>query len=168
MALITLIYLSSAVMSLEHSDIQDILRHSREANTKNEITGLLLFKDGNVMQVLEGDSAPVDELHQKIVNDPRHTGLITLIRSPILMRSFADWKMGFKNISHLTEEEKQTVHSDYLGRPLNDSLYISDPNEAFILLQAFKNNMRLQRLGLLNPLVRCDQSEMESWGERFG
>ena len=69
MALITLIYVSSAVRSLNNSDIQDILRHSREANTNNEITGLLLFKDGNFMQVLEGDSELVDELHQKIVQN---------------------------------------------------------------------------------------------------
>lgn len=141
MALITLIYVSSAVRSLTSSDIQDILRHSREANAKNEITGLLLFKDGNFMQVLEGDSELVDELHQKIENDPRHTGLVTLIRSPIANRSFSDWKMGFKNISHLTEEEK-AAHSDYLDRPLNDTSYISNPNEAFILLQAFKNTVR--------------------------
>ena len=75
------------------------------------------------MQVLEGESELVDELHQKIVKDPRHTGLVTLIRSPIPKRSFSDWKMGFKNISQLTEDEK-AAHSDYLDRLLNDTSYI--------------------------------------------
>lgn len=141
MALITLIYVSSAAKSVSYSDIQDILRQSREANEKKGITGLLLFKDGNFMQVLEGDADLVDELHQKISNDPRHGGIITLFREPILKRSFSDWKMGFKDIGHLTEDEK-AGRSDYLDRPLNDTVYISNPNEAFILLQAFKNTVR--------------------------
>jgi hypothetical protein len=141
MALITLIYVSSAVRSVTSSDIQDILKQSREANGKKGITGLLLFKDGNFMQVLEGDAELVDELHQKISNDPRHGGIITLFREPILQRSFSDWKMGFKDIGHLTEDEK-AGHSDYLDRPLNDAVYMSNPNEAFILLQAFKNTVR--------------------------
>lgn len=141
MALITLIYVSSAVKSLESADIQAILRQSREANEKKRITGLLLFKGGNFMQVLEGDAELVDDLHQKICNDPRHTGITTLIRLPIQQRSFSDWKMGFKDITELTEAEKAGI-SDYLDRPLNDACYLSNPSEAFILLQAFKNTVR--------------------------
>jgi hypothetical protein len=141
MALVTLIYVSSAVRSLTDSDIQKILRASREANGKKQITGLLLFKDGNFMQVLEGDAHAVDELHKRISSDPRHTRIITLLRSPIHTRRFSDWKMGFKDIGNLTEEEK-AAHSDYLDRPLSDSAYSSNPNEAFILLESFKNTVR--------------------------
>ena len=140
MALVTLIYVSAAARSLSHSDIQDILRESREGNGKKNITGLLLFKEGSFMQVLEGESQAVEELHRKISIDPRHTRIITLLKAPIQSRRFGDWKMGFKNIEDLTEEEK-AGHSDYLDRPFNDASYSSNPNEAFILLETFKNSV---------------------------
>jgi Sensors of blue-light using FAD len=141
MELVTLIYVSSAVRSFKDSDIHDILRVSREANGRNGISGLLLFKDGNFMQILEGDSHAVDDLHLKITRDPRHTGIITLLRRPIQARNFSDWKMGFKDIGKLTEEEK-SGWSDYLNRPLNGEMYVSNPNVAYIFLESFKQTVR--------------------------
>ena len=141
MELVTLVYVSSAVKSFKDSDLQDILRVSRASNAKKDISGLLLFKDGNFMQVLEGDSRIIDDLHKKIIKDPRHTGILTLLRKPIQSRTFSDWKMGFKNIGDLTEEER-SIRSDYLDRPLNDSMYVSNPNEAYILLESFKQVVR--------------------------
>ena len=141
MALIALIYVSSAVRSLTNSDIREILNTSRESNKKKDITGILLFKDGNFMQVQEGESSIVDELHLNISRDPRHTGVITLLRTPILIRSFGDWKMGFKDIGNLTEAE-QAGHSNYLDTPLNDAVYLSNPSAAFKLLETFKKTVR--------------------------
>jgi hypothetical protein len=141
MELVTLVYVSSAVKSFKDSEILDILRVSREANERKGITGLLLFKDGNFMQILEGDSHVVDDLHLKITKDPRHTEIITLLRWPIQTRNFSDWKMGFKDIGTLTEEEK-SGWSDYLDRPLNDAMYVSNPNVAYTLLESFKKTVR--------------------------
>jgi hypothetical protein len=141
MELVTLVYVSSAARSFRDSEIQDILGYSRKSNGMKGITGLLLFKHGNFMQILEGYSQVVDDLHQKIINDPRHTGMITLLREPIHSRNFSDWKMGFKDIGTLTEEEK-SGRSDYLDLPLNDPRYVSNPNMAYILLESFKNTLR--------------------------
>lgn len=141
MGLITLIYVSSAVKSLKETDIVDILKVSRESNAKKGVTGMLLYKDGNIMQVLEGEEVVVDELHRKISKDPRHTGLITLIREPIQERAFGNWKMAFKDFSTLTPEEK-AGHSDYLDLPLNDPSYVSAPNTAFKLLKSFRESFR--------------------------
>ena len=141
MALITLIYVSSATKTVKDLDIVNILRASREANGKVGITGILLFKDGNFMQVLEGEATSVDELHGKISKDPRHTGLITLLRKPITKRSFSNWKMGFKDMGGLTPAER-SGHSDYLDLPLNDRSFVSNPSSALILLQSFKKIVR--------------------------
>ena len=141
MMLMTLIYVSSATRSFSRADIKDILQHSRQANAEKDITGLLLFKDGNFMQVLEGDAATVDELQEKITQDPRHHDIITLLRKPIAQRSFADWKMGFKDLNDLTSAEK-AGHSDYLDRPLNDTTYVTQPSHAFMLLNTFKQLIR--------------------------
>ena len=141
MELITLIYVSSAVKSANNSEILDILKISRKANGEKNITGMLLFKDGNFMQILEGDAPVVDELHRKIARDPRHTGLITLLRRPIPNRVFSDWKMGFQNIDNLTQDEK-SGHSNYLDLPLVDPSYIANPNAALRLLESFKKTAR--------------------------
>lgn len=141
MALITLIYASSAVGSLKKSETLEILKTSRENNGRKGIGGMLLFKDGNFMQVLEGDSSVVDELYLKISRDPRHTGLITLVRRHILKRSFSDWKMGFKDLGDLTQDEK-AAHSNFLDIPLNDVVYASSPDVAFKLLESFKKTVR--------------------------
>jgi hypothetical protein len=80
MELIRLVYMSSAARSFKDSYMQDILRYSRESNGRKGITGLLLFKSGNFIQILEGDSQVVDDLHLKIIDDPRHTGFCLLVK----------------------------------------------------------------------------------------
>ena len=139
MALISLIYVSAATPAFKRSDILEILKASREANGKKGITGMLLYMDGNFMQVLEGEAEVVDELQRKIAKDPRHGGLITLIREPIKTRDFSDWKMAFKDLGALTPEEK-AGRSDFLDVPLNDPRYASNPNFAFTLLRSFKDS----------------------------
>lgn len=141
MPLINLIYVSSAVSSLAREDILDILKRSRDANEKKGITGMLLFKDGNFMQVIEGDALSVDDLHQKISQDPRHTQLITLLREPIVERTFEDWTMAFKDISDLTPDEK-IGRSDFLDLSFLDTSYVSNPSSALKLLMSFTKMMR--------------------------
>jgi len=141
MALVCLIYVSSAVGSFSNSDVLSILNASRVANEKREVTGLLLYKDGNFMQVLEGEAEVVDALHDKISKDPRHSGIITLHRASIEERTFGNWQMGFKDMDNLTEDEK-AARSDFLDRPLNDNSYVSTPNEALFLLESFKDTVR--------------------------
>jgi hypothetical protein len=51
---ITVVYVSSVARSFKDSYLQDILRHSRESIGRKGITGLLLFKGGNSMQIIEG------------------------------------------------------------------------------------------------------------------
>ena len=57
---------------------------------------LLLYADGNVMQVLEGEKAVVLELFQTIKLDKRHSGIFVLVEQEIAARQFASWSMGFK------------------------------------------------------------------------
>ncbi len=63
------------------------------------ISGMLLYADGNFIQVLEGENEAIDSLYSKITNDRRHNSFSVLINSEIKQRSFADWSMGFKKIS---------------------------------------------------------------------
>jgi hypothetical protein len=52
--LISLVYLSAAVFPFQPEDLLELLGKSQERNHKLGITGMLLFKQGNFLQVLEG------------------------------------------------------------------------------------------------------------------
>ena len=94
-----LVYVSSASADLSEDDLQDILCRARETNRDFGITGMLVYLDGCVLQVLEGPRDCVLDLYAKIETDPRHSGARVLIESDVAERSFPDWNMGFRNAS---------------------------------------------------------------------
>ncbi len=97
----TLIYLSSSSFPYSNDDIIDILKVSRDNNSQHHITGLLLYHDGSILQVLEGEKEVIEDLfYKKICLDKRHHGVIEVLNHEIKDRSFEDWSMGFKQISN--------------------------------------------------------------------
>ena len=68
-----LMYQSEAIDSLTDTDVDEIVATSKRNNMAKNITGFLVFDNGQFMQLLEGDEAAVKELyHQRILKDPRH------------------------------------------------------------------------------------------------
>lgn len=49
-----------------------LLQQSRENNLRLGITGLLLYKDLDFTQVIEGEDSTVQKLSSRIERDPRH------------------------------------------------------------------------------------------------
>lgn len=141
MTLITLVYVSSAVRLMTATELIELLRGSRERNQQKQITGLLLYRDGNFMQALEGEETAVDGLHEHIHRDPRHRGLITLIRQPISERVFGEWSMGFRNLDDLNEQQRVDV-STFLTEPFTSDQWRSSPHKALTLLRRFRDDQR--------------------------
>jgi len=50
-----IVYVSTASNELKDEEIQNILSSSNTWNNKNDITGLLLFSEGNFFQIIEGE-----------------------------------------------------------------------------------------------------------------
>ncbi|MBE7171878.1 MAG: BLUF domain-containing protein [Williamsia sp.] len=100
-----LIYLSSASPALSDEDLHDILTKSRKNNAQSAVTGLLLYHDGSILQILEGEKTAVYAIYLKIMKDPRHTSLVTLIDEETASRDFSDWSMGFKRLSNREWEQ---------------------------------------------------------------
>jgi hypothetical protein len=94
-----LVYVSAAAPGFTLSDLEDVLRVSRERNARNGVTGMLLFETSSFLQVLEGDGTRIEALYNRIQADPRHTNKVLLLREPIKQRSFADWSMGYTQTS---------------------------------------------------------------------
>jgi hypothetical protein len=103
---------------------------------------MLLYRDGNFLQVLEGPASAVDTLVDKIKRDSRHHGLILMSRRGIEERQFADWQMAFRNMSksHMSEEG----YSPFLEPTFDDEE--EETGEAsqlvFRLLRRFKDVVR--------------------------
>ncbi len=54
-----LVYVSSATRPFSGEDLRALLETCRKDNAELGVTGMLLYKDGNFMQVLEGDEDAV-------------------------------------------------------------------------------------------------------------
>ena len=94
-----LIYTSSATPELDDFTLREIAQTSSFNNQLLGITGLLLFHEGSIMQVLEGDEISVCSLYGKVKQDPRHTGCMILSTRTAEQREFSEWYMGYKNVS---------------------------------------------------------------------
>jgi hypothetical protein len=88
----------SSLATGESDLLPAILEAAVRNNKQMNVTGMLLYADGNVMQVLEGEKAVVLELFQTIKLDKRHSGIFVLVEQEIAARQFASWSMGFKHI----------------------------------------------------------------------
>jgi hypothetical protein len=145
-----LVYVSSAVRPLsdeelmellrQSEELMELLRQSRENNARHGITGLLLYKDGNFMQYLEGPAEEVARLHEKILADRRHKQVITLLRGEAENRHFEAWAMAFENVTRLSEGDPASA-SRFLDAPLTEESFGSSPHKALRLLLSFKRTM---------------------------
>lgn len=93
-----LIYVSSSVTPFDRSDVEDILSVARHRNEANEITGMLLYQGGNILQYLEGEKTAIESCFERISRDPRHHHVIRLLLQERNGRLFEDWSMGYKDL----------------------------------------------------------------------
>lgn len=100
-----LTYFSSAVSSTTEPVIIEIVNLSREKNARLDITGVLLYINGRIVQVLEGQQQAVENLYESIKADPRHTDVRTVISQPIGQRLFSHWSMGYETMTTQQYEE---------------------------------------------------------------
>jgi hypothetical protein len=107
MALIHLIYVSTASIDYDDDELDRMLESSVRHNTSQHVTGMLLYARGNFIQVLEGEDTAVDETYDRIAKDPRHKGLIVIEREPIKKRDFDQWNMGFRLFLKVVSTRKE-------------------------------------------------------------
>lgn len=138
--MISVVYISSATNLFSDRDLLDLLAKAREKNSSLDITGMLLYKDGNFMQVLEGPEDKVRGLYSTIQADPRHLGILKLLEHPITDRAFPDWAMAFQNLNDPTLAQ-MPGYSEFLNDSLNSPAFQQDPTRAQKLLLTFRRNM---------------------------
>ncbi|CCQ73945.1 BLUF domain-containing protein [Magnetospira sp. QH-2] len=95
MPLSHVIYSSVFQDGLGQTDLEAILKASREKNAALGLTGILIHADGLFVQLLEGESHHVNQVLDSIITDPRHWQIHVLLKENIGERSFPDWTMAF-------------------------------------------------------------------------
>lgn len=96
--MLQILYVSGASRPMSDADIEDILTTSRRNNTRQGITGMLLWADGVFIQILEGEADKVRALAARIGQDARHRNFMVLVEQLSDRRLFSDWSMGFKRL----------------------------------------------------------------------
>jgi Sensors of blue-light using FAD len=141
MSFFHLVYASSATHPFSEAELLALLELSRRNNTRVNVTGMLLYRDGNFLQVLEGDEPAVRGVHARIALDRRHGGLITLLHGPIAARAFSRWTMGFRNLNS-PEVKGAPGYSEFLNDDWLSPKLAANPNRAIRLLEIFRENTR--------------------------
>ncbi len=90
-----MLYQSMASEDLSYSDLNSILNISRDHNLKNDLTGVLLFRDGRFLHFIEGEKQKVRDCMKHIILDRRHTGVKILAEAEHDHRAFPETPLDF-------------------------------------------------------------------------
>jgi len=92
--------------------IGSIVATSVEQNSARGLTGALLFTGTHFAQVLEGETAFVDELMAKVLDDPRHNNLLVVTRECVAKRRFSDLSMAYFGPSQFVSRHVKRLLND--------------------------------------------------------
>ena len=137
-AVFFLVYVSAAVTWFSSAELRALLVKCRAHNERAGISGILLYKDGNFMQVLEGPESEVQALYKRIAADRRHRGMLTIDSGTAEARQFEGWSMAFQDLG-VGADALPAGYSEFLDLPLTDPAYTDTPSRCQQLLQVFKS-----------------------------
>jgi len=107
-------YVSTIQSKVSSSELYEAFVSFKKKNIKNNISGVLLHKNGNFLQIIEGKKETIDALFSKIKIDKRHKHIITLIDFPIPHRLFEEYKTSFSIIDSPEEFKMLIEYTNWL------------------------------------------------------
>jgi hypothetical protein len=134
-------YVSTASKLFNSTELRDMLKESHARNQEAGITGMLLYKDGQFMQVLEGTPEAVTATFSRISRDSRHHGIMVLVKGAVQERRFPGWSMAFRDLN-LPDHQDVPGYSEFLNTPLTGKEFADNPERCEKLLLAFKKTIR--------------------------
>ncbi len=107
-------YVSTAKKDISDKEIEELLNISEEYNNREDITGILLFSEGNFFQVIEGEEKKVKSLYENIQKDKRHHNLIKIFEKPIHKASYDGYKSDFISENAHYDTSRLNNYHNYL------------------------------------------------------
>jgi blue light- and temperature-responsive anti-repressor len=133
--LIQCIYASAAQNEFSKDDLSALLKDARQNNYEKNVSGMLLYQNRAFFQILEGPAQEVNKLYEKISLDPRHFRITKILETTIEERSFAEWTMGYANVTYTDLAKIDGLNDFFMG---NASFLELKSSRALKLLEAFK------------------------------
>ncbi len=97
----TICYVSSAKAGFTFFDQEHLFDQTLRNNKTLEISGALIYFDGNFLQIMEGDNTKLLPLYNSIKRDHRHHNIIEIINKPIKEKIFNGFETGYTVINNL-------------------------------------------------------------------
>jgi hypothetical protein len=88
-----IVYASTAANKFTPAELDGLLTQAKLNNARLDVTGMLIYADGSVMQAIEG--AP-----DTIGADPRHKDVTLIADFERDSRDFANWRMAYHHEPH--------------------------------------------------------------------
>lgn len=136
--MIQIVYCSEASEDFSPQQLVALLEKSRANNRVRGLSGMLLYRAGRFLQVLEGDATHVRALVARIGKDARHHGIVLLSETQIESREFPDWSMGFADLSAVATDGLPGF-THFLESNLSATSFARQIPAAKRLLLAFKD-----------------------------
>jgi hypothetical protein len=96
--MLSLVYVSAESSPCVKSDLAKSLMNWRANNQRLEITGVLFYREGQILQLLEGPEDAVGTKYAAIGQDPRHKQVTKLSEEMITEREFPNWSMAYSSV----------------------------------------------------------------------
>jgi len=112
-----LVYTSHQRFPLKRHDLRQILDQASHFNQLHQVTGMLIYRNGSFIQVLEGPRDRIQQLYSNISADIRHHQIQLVIQDQAERRYFADWSMGFCDLASDSDREL-TAYTTFLREGL--------------------------------------------------
>lgn len=91
-----LIYVSSSRGIFLKDELLPLFEQSKQLNGAYNITGAIIYLNGNIMQVLEGSKESLETRFAAIEANTKHSQVIQLYMDAIPQRSFPGWVVAYK------------------------------------------------------------------------
>lgn len=91
-----IVYISEAQPNFQVEELGAILYDARFNNSRNAVSGALLFDGERFLQALEGEPQDVSDTFKRISKDKRHRKIKTLCDRTIDFHEFGNWDMATK------------------------------------------------------------------------
>jgi hypothetical protein len=132
------VYSSGATHPMSSVELAEILQIARYKNEAKDITGMLLYRSGHFLQVLEGPEKELRMLLEKLERDPRHRDLRILLDGIVPARAFGAWSMAFEDVSGF-KPEQLPAYSQFLTEGFSSTECVRYPQKALRMVLAFRD-----------------------------
>lgn len=132
--ILRLTYISRYNNQNENGEVKRILAQAQQNNSRNGITGALVFNHNYFLQSIEGARPAINELLRKLVMDDRHFSLQVIECREVDQRRWNKWSMRYLTP---TEQNKQNALKFSTGTEFNP--YLMSTNQIMMLIDMLSN-----------------------------